>query len=59
MSTGITSALITAMVLGLWFNSTRPFSIAAATALTFMYPPLAVLVVLSSVIALYLRLTRK
>lgn len=40
MTEGITSALVAAFVLGLWFPTTRGMSIAAAAILTFIYPSL-------------------
>ena len=53
MKASIPAALVTALVLGLWFNSTRPMSIAAAAILTFMYPELLVLVLLGSALAVW------
>lgn len=55
----IQAALLTAVVLGLWFNVTRPLSIAAAAALTFMYPQLLIGVVIGVGIALWVRYFRK
>jgi hypothetical protein len=49
----ITAALVTAGVLGLWFASTRPISILAVTALAFLFPWLAVLIVIGSVAVFY------
>jgi hypothetical protein len=53
------AALITALVLGMWFNSTRPMSIAAAAILTFMYPQLLALVLIGVGVALWLRYFRR
>lgn len=59
MTAGIPAALTTALVMGFWFNSTRPMSIAAAAALTFMYPQLLVLVLIGSALAVWLHYFRK
>jgi hypothetical protein len=56
---GITAALITAGVLGLWFSSTRGISIAAVAALTFLFPWLGVVVLIGSFAAFYLFRIRK
>lgn len=53
MTASILAALLTAFVLGLWFNSTRPMSIAAAAALTFIYPQLLVLVLMGTTVAVW------
>lgn len=53
MKASIPAALVTALVLGLWFNSTRPMSIAAAAILTFMYPELLVFVLIGSALAVW------
>lgn len=54
MVAGITAALITAGVLGLWFSSTRVLSISAVAILAFVFPWLVVLVLLGSVAAFYI-----
>jgi hypothetical protein len=43
----------------MWFNATRPMSIAAAAILTFMYPQLLILVLIGAGVALWLRCFRK
>jgi hypothetical protein len=59
MITGVIAALVTAMVLGLWFQSTRGISIAAAAALTMIYPVLLVLILIGTGIAAYFHFIRK
>ena len=54
MAFGITAALIAAAVLGLWFTATRGIAVAAVAALTFLFPWLAVPILLGSVSAFYL-----
>ena len=49
----ISAALITALLLGLWFNSTRPMSVVAAAILTFMFPELLALVLIGSGLAVW------
>ena len=51
MTPRILAALLAVLVLGMWFNSTRPMSITAAAILTFMYPMLVILVVIGSALA--------
>ena len=48
MTPRILAALLAVLVLGIWFNATRPLSITAAAILTFMYPKLVILVVVGS-----------
>ena len=59
MTPRILAALVTALVLGMWFNATRPMAITAAAVLTFMYPQLLVFVLAGVVTAIWLRCTRK
>ncbi|MGE8450059.1 MAG: hypothetical protein ACN6OP_05410 [Pseudomonadales bacterium] len=59
MTPGIQAALVTVLVLGMWFNVTRPMSIAAAAALTFMYPLLLILILIGAGIALWVGYFRK
>lgn len=59
MTPRILAALVSALVLGMWFNSTRPMSIAAAAILTFMYPQLLLFVLVGVGVALWLRFGRK
>lgn len=59
MVAGITAALVTAMVLGLWFSSTRGMSIGAAALLTFLYPSLLAPILIGSGIAIYYQVKRK
>ncbi len=54
MVAGITAALVTAGVLGLWFSSTRVLSISAVAILAFVFPWLVVLVLLGSAAAFYI-----
>jgi len=51
---GITAALVTAGVLGLWFSSTRVLSISAVAILAFVFPWLVVLVLCGSAAAFYI-----
>ena len=51
--------MVTVLVLGMWFNVTRPMSIAAAAALTFMYPLLLILILVGAGIALWVGYFRK
>ena len=53
MAEGITAALITAGVLGLWFSTTRAISVAAVAALTFMFPWLGLVILIGSAAAFY------
>ena len=46
-------------VVPLWFNVTRPMSIAAAAVLTFMYPLLLILILVGAGIALWVGYFRK
>jgi hypothetical protein len=55
----IVAALLTVLVLGMWFNATRPLAIAAAAALAFMYPQLLVLVLLGAALAAWYRYSGK
>jgi hypothetical protein len=55
----ITAALIAAGVLGMWFSTTRGISIAAIAVLVFMFPWLAVLVLIGSITAFYVFRIRK
>lgn len=50
---GIAAALVTAGVLGLWFSSTRTFSITAVAVLAFLFPWLVVPILIGSVAAFY------
>ena len=59
MTSRILVALTTVLILGMWFNSTRPISIAAAAILTFMYPPLLALVMVGVGVTLWVRFFRK
>ena len=59
MTASITAALIAAGVLGMWFSTTRAISIAAIAVLVFLFPWLAVLVLIGSVTAFYLFRIRK
>ena len=59
MIASITAALVAAGVLGLWFSTTRGISIAAIAILVFLFPWLAVLVLIGSVTAFYLFRIRK
>ncbi len=54
MVASITAALVAAGVLGMWFSTTRGISIAAIATLVFMFPWLAVLVLIGSAAAFYL-----
>jgi hypothetical protein len=55
----ITAALIAAGILGLAFSTTRGVAIAAIAALTFIYPALAIVVIVGAGVAIYLNLSRK
>lgn len=59
MTASILAALTTALFMGFWFNSTRPMSIAAAAAMTYMYPQLLVLVLIGSALAVWHHYLRK
>ncbi len=59
MTPGIQAALVTVLVLGMWFNATRPMSIAAAAALTFMYPLLLIVILVGAGAALWVGYFRK
>ena len=59
MTVGVIAALVTVFVLGLWFTVTRPMAIAAAAALTFIYPLLLVFVLAGVALAVWLRYLRK
>jgi hypothetical protein len=59
LTAGITAALLAAAVLGLWFSATRGISIAAAAALTFLFPWLAVPILIGSSLAFYVFRIRK
>lgn len=54
MTLAITAALVSAGVLGFWFSSTRGIAIVATAVLAFVFPWLAVLVLLGSAAAFYL-----
>lgn len=58
MAFGITAALIAAAVLGLWFTATRGIAVGAAAFLTFLFPWLAVPILLGSVSAFLFRLRK-
>jgi hypothetical protein len=58
MISGITAALVVAAALGASFRTTRHIGIAATAALVFMWPWLAV-VVLVITVAVFLRRARK
>jgi hypothetical protein len=47
MTAGITGALIVTAALGAWFRTTKQIAIAATAALVFLYPWLAVVVLLA------------
>jgi hypothetical protein len=47
MTAGITAALIVTAALGAWFRTTKQVAIAATAALVFLYPWLAVVVLLA------------
>ncbi len=59
MVVGITAALLTAGVLGLWFSSTRTLSIAATAVLAFLFPWLVVPILIGSAVAFYVFRIRK
>lgn len=59
MTLRVQAALVTVMVLGMWFNVTRPLSIAAAAALTFIYPQLLIVILIGVGFALWVRYFRK
>jgi len=59
LAEAIPAALITALVLGLWFPSTRGLALAAAAMLTLMFPWLGAAIVIGSVAAFYLFRIRK
>ena len=59
MSEGITSALIVAGVLGIWFPSTRGISIAAVAVLSFIYQWLAIVILFGCAVAVYFLRFRK
>jgi predicted phage tail protein len=59
LAVAIPAALITALVSGLWFPSTRGIAIAAAALLTLMFPWLGAAIVIGSVAALYVFRIRK
>lgn len=50
----ITVALITTAAIGLHFNATRTFGMAAVAALAFMYPVFVTAALISAVVAFYL-----
>ncbi|WP_182343941.1 hypothetical protein [Comamonas koreensis] len=58
MTVGLLAALVTVFVLGLWFTVTRPMAIAAAAALTFIYPLLLVFVLAGVALAVWHRYLR-
>jgi hypothetical protein len=58
MTSGITAALIVAAALGTSFRTTRHIGIAATAALVFMWPWLAVAVLVTAA-AVFLRSARK
>ena len=53
MVASITAALVVAAVMGLWFSTTRGISIAATAVLVFMFPWLAVLILIGSAAAFF------
>ena len=55
----ITAALIAAAVLGLWFSATRWISISAVALLCFLYPWLALIVLVAVSWAFYFFRVRK
>lgn len=59
MTPRIVAALLTMLVLGMWFNATRPLAIAAAAALAFMYPQLLVFVLLGAALVAWYRYSSK
>lgn len=59
MTPRLVAALLTVLVLGMWFNSTRFLSIAAAAALSFMYPQLLVFVLLGAALVAWYRYSGK
>ena len=58
MTVGLLAALVTVFVLGLWFTVTRPMAIAAAAALTFIYPLVLVFVLAGVALAVWHRYLR-
>lgn len=59
MTEGITSALLVAGVLGIWFPTTRGLSIAAVAALAFIYQWLAIVILIGCAAAVYFFRFRK
>lgn len=59
MTEGITSTLIVAGVLGIWFPTTRGMGIAALAALAFIYQWMVIVILFGSVAAAYLIRSRK
>ncbi len=59
MTPSITAALITAGVLGMWFNSTRGIAIGAIAILTLVHGWLVAVVVIASALCFYLFRIRK
>ena len=59
MTFGVLAALVTVFMLGLWFNVTRPMAIAAAAALTFIYPLLLIFVLAGVGLAVWHRYLRQ
>lgn len=59
MTPRIVAALFAALVLGMWFNATRPMAIAAAAVLCFMYPQLLVLALIGAALVAWHHYTRK
>ena len=53
MTPRVLAALVAVLVLGMWFNVTRPMAITAAAILTFMYPQLVAFVVVGSGLAVW------
>jgi len=53
LSLAVTAALVSAGVLGLWFSSTRGIAIMAIAALSFMFPVLAVLILVGSALSFF------
>lgn len=59
LAEAIPAALITALVLGLWFPSTRGLALAAAATLTLMLPWLGIAILIGSVAAFWFFKLRK
>lgn len=55
MTPRIVAALVAVVVMGMWFNSTRPMAVTAAAVLAFMYPLLLVPLLVGAVLVLWHR----